>query len=73
MLAQILAALDERGGKLTRAALAKKLGVPTLRIAGIVSAVRRVLNIEGYAVLSVNEASDTVELNRTLLDTQFGL
>ena len=72
-LREILAALDERGGKLTRAALAKRLGVPPLRIGGILSALRRVLNVEGYAVLSVDEASDTVELNRTLLDAQFGL
>ena len=72
-LREILAALDERGGKLTRAALAKRLSVPTLRIGGILSALRRVLNVEGYAVLSVDEASDTVVLNRTLLDTQFGL
>src|SRR5690606_23700354 len=49
-LSEILAALDERGGKLTRAALAKKLGVPPLRVGGIVSALRRVLNVEGYAV-----------------------
>jgi len=72
-LREILGALDERGGKLTRAALAKKLGVAPLRVGGILSALRRVLNVEGYAVLSVDEASDTIELNRTLLETQFGL
>lgn len=72
-LREILAALDERGGKLTRAALAKRLGVPPLRVGGIVSALRRVLNVEGYAVLSVDEASDTVVLDRPLLETQFGL
>ncbi|MHA7838243.1 MAG: BREX-2 system phosphatase PglZ, partial [bacterium] len=72
-LREILSALDERGGKLTRAALAKKLGVAPLRVGGIVSALRRVLNVEGYDVLSVDEASDTIELNRSLLETQFGL
>jgi len=72
-LRQILEALDEGGGKITRTALARRLGVPLLRINGIVSALRRVLNVEGYAVLAVDEASDTVELNRRLLDTQFGL
>ena len=34
---------------------------------------RRILNVEGYDVLSIDEASETVELNRELLDTQFGL
>ncbi len=72
-LREILEALDERGGKLTRAALAKRLGVPPMRIGGILSALRRVLNVEGYSVLSVDEAADTVELNRALLDAQFGL
>lgn len=69
----MLLALDERGGKLTRAALAKRLGVPPLRLAGMLSALRRLLNVDGYAALSVDEASDTVELNRRQLFTQFGL
>jgi hypothetical protein len=69
----ILAALDERGGKLTRPALAKRLDVPVLRLAGMLSALRRVLNVDGYAVLSVDEASDTVELNKAQLLAQFGL
>ena len=52
----ILAELDRRGGKLTTTALAQSLGVPQFRLMGIVSALRRVLNIEGYAVVSVDEA-----------------
>ena len=35
--------------------------------------VQRVLNIDGYAVLSRDDASDTVELNRELLLKQFDL
>ena len=69
----ILTALDARGGKLTGPALAESLGVPLFRLGGIVSALRRVLNVDGYAVLSVDETSETIELNRDLLDTQFGL
>jgi hypothetical protein len=68
-----LVALDERGGKMTRAAMARALAVPPLRLAGMFAALRRLLNVEGYAVLSVDEASDTVELNRHLLETQFDL
>ena len=69
----ILAALDERGGKLTRPALAKRIGVPPMRLGGMISALRRLLNVEGYPVLSVDEQSDTVELNVKQLFTQFGL
>ncbi len=69
----VLAALDARGGKLTGPALAERLGVPLFRLGGIVSALRRILNVEGYDVLSVDDASETIALNRELLDTQFGL
>lgn len=69
----ILAALDERGGKLTRTALAKRIGIPPMRVGGMISALRRLLNVEGYPVLSVDEQSDTVALNRRQLFTQFGL
>lgn len=69
----ILTELDRRGGKLTTAALAARLGVPQFRLGGIVSALRRILNVEGYDVLSVDETSETIALNRDLLDTQFDL
>jgi len=69
----VLAALDARGGKLTRAALGKQLGLPAIRVNGVVSALRRLLNVDGYAVLSVDEESDTVTLNREILFAQFEL
>jgi hypothetical protein len=72
-LRAVLAELDERGGKLTRTALATRIGVPALRIGGVISALRRVLNVDGYPVLSVDEASETVALNREQLFRQFGL
>ena len=58
---------------MTRAALAKELGMPDIRIPGLVSALRRVLNVEGYSVLSTDEAGGTVNLNFDLLVTQFEL
>jgi hypothetical protein len=72
-LRNFLQALDERGGTMLRAALAQKLGEPELRMPGIVAAVRRVLNVEGYSVLSVDEASGSVVLNKQLLEVQFEL
>ena len=69
----VLAALDARGGKFTGPGLAECLGVPLFRLGGIVSALRRILNVDGYDVLSVDDASETIQLNRELLDTQFGL
>jgi hypothetical protein len=68
-----LRALDERGGTMLRGALAQKLGEPGLRMPGIIAAMRRVLNVEGYAVLSVDDVSGSVVLNRQLLEMQFEL
>jgi hypothetical protein len=69
----LLSALDERGGKLTRSALANSLGLPLVRVASFVAAARRVLNVEGYAVVRFDEPSDTIELNLELLIAQFEL
>lgn len=69
----VLTALDARGGRLTRMALGTVLGVPAFRVDGILSALRRLLNVDGYDVLAVDDASETVTLNRDLLLVQFDL
>ena len=70
---RLLAAVENRGGKITSAALARAIEYPPLRLRGLLAVSQRVLNIDGYAVLTRDEASDTVELNRQLLCRQFGL
>ncbi len=70
---KLLGMLDRRGGKMTSVALARALEFPALRLPGLLAKVQRVLNIDGYAVLSRDDASDTVELNRELLLKQFDL
>jgi hypothetical protein len=70
---RFLEALDGRGGKLTREALARHLGLPPFRIGGFVAAMQRLLNVDGYPVLVLDEASSTVELNVNLLRAQFEL
>ena len=67
----LLTALSERGGKLSRAALAQRLSVPEIRLGGMLSAVRRMLNVDQAPVLVVDEAAGTVELNIALLQQQF--
>jgi hypothetical protein len=69
----LLVALEERGGKLTRATLAHRLGLPLVRVAAFIAAARRVLNVEGYAVVRFDETTDAIELNRELLLAQFEL
>ena len=67
----LIGSLRERGGKLSRAALAQRLGVPEMRLSGMLSAARRVLNVDQAPVLEINEAGGTVELNIPLLRQQF--
>lgn len=70
---KLLTALHERGGKLSRAALAQRLSMPEIRLNGMLSAVRRILNVDQATVLLVDEGAGTVELNQTLLLQQFRL
>ena len=67
----LLASLSERGGKLSRAALAQRLALPEVRLGGLLSAARRMLNVDQASVLMVNESAGTIELNRVLLIQQF--
>jgi hypothetical protein len=68
---KLLSSLEERGGKLSRAALAQRLAVPEIRLGGMLSAMRRILNVDQASVLMVDESVGTIELNRTLLLQQF--
>ncbi len=67
----LLVSLSERGGKLSRAALAQRLALPEVRLVGLLSAVRRMLNVDQAPVLTVDESAGTIELNRALLMQQF--
>lgn len=67
----LLTALSERGGKLSRSALAQRLSLPELRLGGMLSAVRRMLNVDQALVLVIDEIAGTVELNIALLQKQF--
>jgi hypothetical protein len=69
----VLLVLDERGGTVLRQALAQKIGESELRMPGLIAALRRILNVDGYSVLSVDDASGSVVLNKQLLEVQFEL
>jgi hypothetical protein len=71
LLRAILAALQERGDRMLKAALAQRIGQPEFRLPGVISGLRRVMNVDGYPVITFEEGSGTVCLNRQLLKTQF--
>ena len=72
-LLAILAALDAAGGKLLQDALAQRVGIAPMRLRGTLAAIRQVLNVDGYPVLSVDEDTGDVVLDVRLLREQFGL
>ncbi|TIL48217.1 BREX-2 system phosphatase PglZ [Mesorhizobium sp.] len=67
----LLAALHERGGRMTRAGLSQALAMPTFRLGGLVSAARRVLNLDQAQIL--RDDGDDIVLDEALLKVQFGL
>ena len=68
---QFLETLEACGGKMTRSALAKALKIPRMRFPGMLASLRRLLNVEGYAILDVDENTNMVTLDKRLLFTQF--
>ena len=70
-LAVLLEALDQAEGKLSLAAFARAVKTPAARLNGLIAVLQQVLNIDGYQILSRNEDSGSIELNRDLLCRQF--
>lgn len=70
---RFLEALAERGGTLPFDALARRLDLPAVRLTGLVAAMRRVLNLDGYSTLTMDEASNTVVVNAELVRSLFGV
>jgi len=73
LMTKLLAGLDARGGTAVKQALSQDLGMPPIRVDGLVQNVSRILNVDGYEVIGFDRASDTVTLNAELLRTQFDL
>ena len=66
-----LTALDSSNGTLTHAALAGELGMPSVRVRGLVATFAQVLNIDGYSIIS--DDGEHVRLDGHLARLQFGL
>ncbi len=69
----LLSALEALGGQATKAALSRKMALPAFRLASVLPAVRRLLNVDGYSVISIDDGSETVALNKDLLESQVDL
>jgi hypothetical protein len=72
-IVHLLQALDKRGGRLSQTALAQALRQPVVRMGGLVSAAARVLNVDQSRVLHLDRVSQTITLEKSLLERQFEL
>ena len=72
-VALFLDALISRGGTMPREALAERLGLPLLRLNGVVADLARIFNVDGYDVVNLDAASGTIALNVALLKKQFAV
>jgi hypothetical protein len=71
--AALLNTLIAGGDRATMDTLAAHAGIPAGRILGVVTALRKVLQVEGYPVLTVDPDGVTVKLDRVLVIDQFHL
>jgi hypothetical protein len=71
LVRRLLTALALRGGRMTRAGLSQALRIPMLRLGGLVSATRRVLNLDQAQILK--DDGEDIVLDEALLRAQFAL
>jgi hypothetical protein len=70
---EVLATLEARHSRVPKRILAQTIQVPEFRLRGILVGLQRLLNVDGYQVLSVEEETETVLLDIDLLKKQFQL
>ena len=68
-----LDALDASGGIMTPAAFSKAADVPAARLDGLIARIQRLLNVDGYEILTLSRTENRIELNVAKLKRQFDL
>ncbi len=68
-----LIALESQGGIMTPVAFAKAADIRAGGLDGLIAKIQRVLNVDGYEILSFSRNENRVELNITKLLRQFDL
>jgi hypothetical protein len=65
--------MNANQGQVMEAMVIRQLSIPKLRIRGFLSGAQKLLNVDGYPILSVERDSQTVKLNINDLKQQFEL
>ena len=68
-----LEALEGSGGIMTPAAFSKSADIPAARLDGLISRLQRLLNVDGYEILTFSRSENRIELNVSKLMRQFGI
>lgn len=70
-LHSLLAKLQQHGGRCSIEHMATAIGQPTMRMRGVISAMERMLNLDGFPIITLEQGSGMVLLDIPLLKTQF--
>src|SRR5690606_11992778 len=73
IVSSVIGALEAGGGRAHRDTLAAVAGIAATTFAGLLAALRRVLNVDGYSVIELDADGVTVLLDVDLLREQFEL
>lgn len=73
LVRRCLNALDSSGGIMTPAAFAKAADISAARIDGLIAQMQRLLNVDGYEILTFSRSENRIELNVSKLKRQFDL
>jgi hypothetical protein len=73
VLTRILLTIDRAGGRMTLNALSRVTGYPIMRVRTHLTIIQRILNVDGYSVVSLDSTLKTVNFDRSLLCQQFNL
>lgn len=72
-LKRFLVLLDQKQGTVMDTVVAAELKIPPIRLRGFLSAFQKLLNVDGYPILSVHRDSGTIKLDIGNLKRQFEL
>jgi hypothetical protein len=73
LVRRCLEAMDSSGGIMTPAAFAKAADISAARIDGLIAQMQRLLNVDGYEILTLSRSENRIELNVSKLKRQFDL
>jgi hypothetical protein len=72
-LQALIELLDRYQGQAMEAVVLRHLAIPKLRLRGFLAGVQKLMNIDGYPILTVDRESQTIKLDIALLKKQFEL